>query len=265
VRLLRRILVTIVVTLAVLYACLYYAAPIALSFYSARKAPPIIRIVPTDLEDLTISQSAGTRLSYVGYAFEVPWTDLDESKTKLFPEDKPEKTRVVLSFHSGLVLAVKALPAHEFASGFTTGDIGIKVSPVAFEAAFGHEAILSDYAFTKCIFDFTPDKMHHWAQSHVFAREESLLVIKSMMVLKPAETGIFNIRTSASRGFQQGNPRIRQDWLVASLYPYSEGGGVEIGFFQKDYASSTGVTQPEINRIVQSLHKITPGDSVAQR
>lgn len=265
-RLLRSILVTVVATLLVVFACLYWMAPIALSFYATRKAPAVARVVPANLKDVSISRSPGTELSYFGYNFEVPWADLDETKTKLYPDDKAEKNKVVLDFRSGLRMAVTALPEREFASGFITGDIGIKVSPAAFEVAFGHEAASSDYAFTKRVFEFTPDKMHHWTlQPGILALEESLLVLKSMMPSKAAETGIFNVSSAGYRGFQQGDPRIRQDRLLVCLYSYSNDGGIDIGFFQKNYASSAGVTQPEINRIIQSLHRVRSGDSVAQR
>ena len=58
------------------------------------------------------------------------------------------------------------------------------------------------------------------------------------------------------RGFQQGDPQIRQNELILDLY--SDEGGVEVIFLQKDYAKgSPGVTQPEINRITHSFHKAT--------
>lgn len=114
-RLVRRILVTTVVTLGVILACVYWIGPIGLSFYAARKALPVARIVPTDLKDHSVSQALGTKLSYLGYEFEVPWSDLDETKTVLYPKDKPEKTRVVLAFRSGLRLMVMAVPPREFA------------------------------------------------------------------------------------------------------------------------------------------------------
>ena len=42
------------------------------------------------------------------------------------------------------------------------------------EATFGHEAMQSDYNFVKTLYEFTPDKMHHWTiSSSVFARESS--------------------------------------------------------------------------------------------
>src|SRR5579863_9482415 len=113
-RLLRH-LATSVVTLAVILAGIYWIAPIGLSFYAARKALPVARIVPTELKDHSVSQAPGTKLSYLGYEFEVPWNDLDEAKTVLYPKDKPQKTRVVLAFQSGLRLMVTAVPPREFA------------------------------------------------------------------------------------------------------------------------------------------------------
>jgi len=110
VRLLRRILITVVITLAVILVGVYWVAPVALSFYAARKAPAVARIVPTDLKDISVSQAPGAKLSYVGYEFEVRWSDLDETQTKLYPTDKPEKTRVDLHFRSGLRVWVTAIP-----------------------------------------------------------------------------------------------------------------------------------------------------------
>ena len=265
-RILRRILVTIAATGAVILVGVYWVAPVALAFYSARKAPPVARIVPIELTDHSISAAAGAKLSYVGYEFEVPWTDLDDSKTALYPKDKPDKTKVVLTFRSGLKIMVSAIPPRTFAEGFETGSIGTKMPPPSFEAVFGRGAATSDYAFVKTVYEFTPDKMHYWTGSvAVHAREEALLIIKSIMPSEPAETGIFNVRNESYRGFQQGDPRIRQNALLLELYSDSNG-GVEFLFAQDKYNSREGVTQPEINRIVQSLKKNgAASDPIASR
>lgn len=81
---------------------------------------------------------------------------------------------------------------------------------------------------------------------------------KSIIPSKPAETGIFKIRNQDYQGFQQGDPRVRQPWLLLDIY--SGYGSFEIVILQKDYASSVGVTQPEVNRIIQSLHKSAASD-----
>jgi len=94
-RVLRRILITVVVTLTVIFVGVSWIAPVVLSFYAARKAPPVARVVPTDLKDQSVSEAPGKKLSYFGYEFQIPWSDLDEAQTKLYPKDKADKTRSI--------------------------------------------------------------------------------------------------------------------------------------------------------------------------
>jgi len=253
-RLLRRILTTIVVTLGVIFVAVSWIGPVALSFYAARKVPPVAKVVPVDLKDHSVSRAPGTTLSYFGYEFEVPWSDLDESKTILYPKDKPEKTRVVLTFRSGLRLMLTAVPAREFAGEFATD---FKLPAQKFEAVFGRGTATSDYTFVRNVYEFTPARMHYWAlSSAVHYREQMVLMIKSIMLVKAADTGIFCVQNQEYKGFQQGDPKVRQDMLVLDLY--SDDSHPEVIFLQKDYHDSAGVTQPEINRIVQSLHRAAP-------
>lgn len=256
-RLLRRILITMVITLAVIFVGVYWVAPVALSFYAARKAPAVARIVPTDLKDKSVSEAPGTRLSYFGYEFEVPWNDLDETQTKLYPKEKPEKTRVDLHFRSGLRLWVTAIPPRSWVKELATE---FKVAPERIESSFGR----SDYGFVKTVYEFTPDKMHHWAfMGRRGMRDEFLLMIKSIVLSRAAETGIFKVQNQSYKGFQEGSPRLGQDGIGVHLF--SDEGSVEMMFFQKDYKNSTGVTQPEINRIVQSLRKAPQNEAAAPR
>src|SRR5579872_4701494 len=185
-RIVRRILITIVVTLTLTFIGIYYVSPVGLSFYGSSKAIPITRIVPTDLRDLSVDPSVGQKLSFLGYEFEVPWADLDESKTLLFPKDKLEKTRVILTFRSGLRLMATKCAPHEMADQFMRGDI--KMTPPAFAAVFGTEAVDSDYEFTKRVMEFPPDRMHHWALGPpIHAQEPVLLITKSILLAKSAE------------------------------------------------------------------------------
>ncbi|MGA9510229.1 MAG: hypothetical protein WBV55_16550 [Candidatus Sulfotelmatobacter sp.] len=175
----RRILTTTAVTLVAVFVCLRWASPVALSFYAARKVPAVARVVPTELQDHSISRAPGMRLSYVGYEFEIPWDDLDESKTQIYPKDKPTKTRAVLAFRSGLRVMVSAIPPRGMADGFTKGDLGFgKMTPQAVELLFGHGAATSDYAFVNNVYEFTPDKMHCWSlNDRLHAREMILLTV----------------------------------------------------------------------------------------
>jgi hypothetical protein len=169
----RRILTTLALTFTVLFIGIYWIVPVALSLYSSRKALPITRVVPTDLRDRSVSERAGAKLSYLGYEFDVPWSDLDDSKTELYPKDKPDKSMARLHFRSGLQLIVFTSPPHSMADQMTKTDI--KMSPQAFAAVFGQQAADSDYAFMKCVFEFSPDKMHPWGSLNrrLFSRASS--------------------------------------------------------------------------------------------
>lgn len=259
-KLLRRILITVVITLVVIFVGVRWGVPVKRSFYAAWNAPRVARVVPVELKDKSVSDAPGKKLSYFGYEFEVPWSDLDEVQTKLSPKDKPEQNGVDLRFHSGLRLSVTVTPPRQWANAATE----IKLSPQDIESVYGQEALRSDYSFVKAIYEFTPDKMHHWTQSQATQyREEQLLGSKSVVPFKSAETGIFNVQNPSFKGFQQGNPQVRQDGIAVTLY--ADEASVRFVFHQKDYQNFAGVTQPEINRIVQSLHRAPQGESASPR
>lgn len=251
---LRRILIALTAISALSFIGIYWIAPVALSFYDSKTALAITRITPAALRDNFASQTPGTTLSYLGCNFDVPWTDFDEAKTELFPKNKPEKTMARLRFRSGLQLAVFSGPPHSFYDQFTKE---IKMSPQAFAAVFGARSATSDYEFMKRVLEFSPDSIPHWTTTSVVqSREQVLLLAKSIIPSSAAQTGIFNIQTPGYKGFQQGNPddpHTAKFGIVLSLY--SDDGGIEILIAEKDYTTPGGVTQPEINRIVQSLHK----------
>jgi len=243
-----RILRTVVITLAVVALSVYWVFPVAFSLYTARRAGPVVRVAPTDLRDPTVSQAPGRTLSYLGYRLEVPWSDYDETRTKAYKHKAVE-----LRFRSGLVLAVTAIPSREWAAGLAD----IKMSPQTIESAFGHEAMRSDYDFLKHLYEFTPEKMNLWALSPgKHYRDAALLLLKAVALSHSAESGVFNVQNQALRGFQQGDPKVRPDRILISLY--SDEGGVELILAQRDYRNSAGVTQPEINRIVQTLRRVPP-------
>jgi hypothetical protein len=238
-------------------AGMYWIGPVALSFYAAKKAPAVASVVPVELKNKSVSMAPGRTLSYFGYEFEVPWSDLDENRTALYPKDKAEKTRVDLRFRSGLRLVVRASHPREWVNDLPKD---LSVSAQDLEAVFGHETMNSDYRFVKTLYEFTPESMNYWASAQRgVTKEEFLLLIKSISLPKAAETGIFNVQNQDYKGFQLGDPRVRQFKILVDLY--SDEGGVEIVFLQEDYLNFSGVTQPEINRIIQSLRKEPPSDA----
>jgi len=85
-----------------------------------------------------------------------------------------------------------------------------------------------------------------------------VLIVKSIMPVKAADAGIFNLQNQEYKGFQQGNPGTSRDSLVVDLY--SDDDHFEMILQQKNYNNPAGVTQPEINRIVQSVHRLRPSE-----
>jgi hypothetical protein len=144
-----------------------------------------------------------------------------------------------------------AFPAREWVDHLATM---FKVPPQRIAESFRAETMKSDYSFMKDLFEFTPGKMHYWAWSpQVHYREQFLLSIKSSVLANPASTGIFNVQNQDYKGFQQGDPQERPDGILVHLY--SDSGSVELVFYQKTFQNPAGITQPEINRMIQSLRK----------
>lgn len=92
---------------------------------------------------------------------------------------------------------------------------------------------------------------------HVVTFWDSIVMVgpseRKITISPRATDGIFKIQNDAYRGFQQGSPQLRSKSILVDLY--CKDGGVELLFDQKNYANSVGLTQPEINRVVQSLRK----------
>ena len=171
------------------------------------------------------------KMRYFGYDFEVPWNDVEEADRKPFASKSFGSDSAWVSFRSGLKLFISVEPP---------------------------DAAISDYAMARLLYEFNPSTMQSWPPSpRTQYRQLALFVSKSVILSHipstPAESGIYNLRSQTYRGFQLGNAQARQDGLSIELY--FDDGRFETVFLQEAYEEPSGVTQPEINRIVQTLHK----------
>jgi hypothetical protein len=250
-----RIPIIIVSILALVAVIFFWAGPVALSIWTVRKVPSRAWLAPVELTDASISPAAGSKLSYFGYEFELPWSDIDASRSKA----DLKLNRAVITLRSGLQVSVTALPPKDFINAVASS----YTSPQLFEpfvaSEFGSEASRSDYEFLRRLYNFTPEKMDRWAlSSAVHYRESMLLTIKSAALLPwAADSGIFNVRNAEYRGFQQGRPDARPTGIAVTLF--SEDGGIEFIFSQTSYGNPAGVSQAEINRVIQSVRKMGEG------
>jgi hypothetical protein len=246
----RRILVLIAVMIAVIVLTTQWLLPVHLSIKTANNPPTRSRLVPRELSDHSVTIVPGTKLSYFGYEFEIPWNDIDEAKTKSY------RDMVVLTFHSGLKVMVGASPPNLWLNGL----LGKSKTTGRVEQTFG---VRSDYDFLKAAYTSSPDKMHLWAFSPgIHYREILLLALKPAVVGPEAETGFFYVGNSTNEGFQQGDPQAWQ----SNYHPksrssvliqlFSDQGCLSLSLFQKDFLDPAGVTQADLNRIIQSVHRV---------
>ncbi len=247
-----RILALLGIVAAILLLATQWILPVIGSIETAHKPPIGSWLVPRDLTDHSVTTTAGTELSYFGYQFEVPWTDIDETRTKLYPN------MVVLTFHSGLKMMVGASPPKLWLSQLFGKSNNMEVR---LEKTF---SVHSDYEFLSTLYAFTPAQMHLWALSpRTHYREVFMLNIKSVAVLNEAQSGFFYVGNSTFKGFQKGDP---QSWpqnyrpksratVYLHMFSKADQGSLSLTLLQKDFHNSAGVSQADINRIIETLHR----------
>lgn len=247
----RRILISVGVAVVILgtYVCLFgVQTEFALLWrYKSRSLPQITK-TPVPLRDLSVSSISHADASFCGYEFELPWEGVDEKKSRTITDTVHIQLTV---FHSGNAFWVSCLPPKDVMNGFMKST---KVDAGALEQIYGEEATRSDYSFHQAIFSVTPSELMPFMPRREAARDGTLLLLKAIIVPDVA-TGLFSVQAGDFRGFQFGDPdkvppRIRDDL-------FADDGGIEIMFFINTKGSVPKISQPEINRVLQSLHKVS--------
>jgi hypothetical protein len=238
-------LAAILITLAVaLFAFFrFFALPLEARYFGRKM--PVLKETPLPLRITAVTGSPGTKMVFCGTEFEMPWADQNDGKTK------SGVNSTTLFFDSGLAVIVKCLPPREFVNGVLES---IHVDRDQFRRAYGDRAAESDYALTRLMLETTPDSVSIHAQRWQ-GPMMSLLVLKAMGTPR-AETGIFSIHTPEFDGFQYQDPARGSDLVVINLF--SEDRGLEFQFLLKYKGASAQISQGDINRIVQTLHKVGP-------
>jgi hypothetical protein len=233
--------VTCGVALVVLLGCCFawYFEPLLKSRFFLGKDPLLLETL-FELPDKTFSTTPGLPLSYLGYSFEVPWVDIDREKIVVRPN------MVILPFRSGSVIWMSVYPPAK------TLNILAKSSP-NFCAIIGNRACESDYEFENLALRTTPDQLG-WFKSRTHnKRVLFLLLIKTVTLTDSGGPEIFSVTSREFKGFQF-RPASANGATMDDLY--SDGGEVQLRFGR--------VTQPEINRIVQTLHHIRVDPTAAK-
>ncbi|MGO9650109.1 MAG: hypothetical protein ACLPOO_18910 [Terriglobales bacterium] len=220
--------------------------------YLAHKAP-VVEETPSDLPDSSVSAPVKTKVSYFGYEFGIPWSDVDEPATKVY------RNRVVIAFKSGLRLMFVTGPPKEFVKAVLSSG---KIDTTTFRQIYG-DAMESDYALTRLMLESTPEKVSLLGPKKDAVGRAMMLAIKAIAV--PENSGMFSVQTRDFKGFQYGEPLNTPKRIIVDLF--TDDGSLEFMFFKQDQGipntvapvdRQVTVSQPEINAVVQSVRKTVP-------
>ena len=214
--------------------------------WEGRKVPGV-KVAPHALADYSVSGAAGTALSYFGYEFEVPWNTTYTQKVA------PKGGLVLLKFESGQSLLFIA-PANE--GGLLSEMAQNQSSSLRnLQPVFGDLTNRTAYDQYAVLLNTTPQSIRSFGPRAEVVRGLSLLTIKAVAFGPQMETGVFSFDLPNKRGFQIGDPRNsrRVDLEVFGM------GGQFIEISCTTPKESGKLSQPEINRILTSLHVVAPG------
>lgn len=152
---------------------------------------PIVKSVPVDLKDLSVSQAKGERLSFMGAEFEVPWGDVDEEKTRI------TGNWVLIYFRSGNSIILCVTPPDSFIADMTKSKTP---DPELFKVMYGPEVLRSDYALHKAIFETTPSQINLFTPTNRAAGLPSVILIKAIMP-PTTDWAIYKVQSKNFRGF----------------------------------------------------------------
>ena len=214
--------------------------------YLTRKAP-VVRVAPAQLTDFSVSRSPGRKLSYFGYEFEVPWNDVDAGKSGLIPDGN----KAMIVFQSGNSLSVWHGSPRAFLNAVLSND---KIDQNTLRRIVGDEALQSDYSLYRTILQMTPGKMTPFESQSDVAKQALLLLVKGICMPPGSESGVFAVAAGGFSGFQFGRAANPSGELSVRLF--SDSSSLNFILVQKA-GGSTVISQPDINRILQTLHKAT--------
>lgn len=194
-----------------------------------------LKWTPVPLPDKSVSTTEHKKVSALGYQFELPWDDLLEEKAVEVPRFGGIHG---FAFRSGNELSL------------TVNEQKAQIEPL--RKGLGDGFYRSDYDFRRAMLEVTPQDLTMLARLDVVRRNESLLLMKG--IYGPSDPHVLEIQTGTFRGFQyRADPQLSFT-CVDELYSQDE--DVTLRFRQKGPGIAPMLTQAEINRVLQSIHKV---------
>lgn len=220
------------------------------------KKIPAVKVIPKPLIDYSVSDAPGRALSYLGYSFEVPWTA--SFKAKGSENGSVEGGIMELKFDSGESLLLVA-PSNQ--SGLLSELVQDRTSDAeTLRLVFGNLVYLSAYDQYSALLNTSPSTIRAFGPRGAAVRGTTLLMIKSIALPASLESGAFAFRFPDKRGFQIGDPR-KSRLIDLEIFDLN---GHDLNIICGSTGDAANLTQPELNRILKTLHPVS-SDSSASR
>jgi hypothetical protein len=220
----------------------------AVEFRYVTKKAPILWKTPQPLQDLTVSQAEGAKLSHVGFEFEVPWDDLNA-------EQVMRKDNIaVFIFRSGIGISFFG-PGKDLISIIKT-QAPSREATAGLEQLLGESATQSDYALRNAILEASPEMLRPWIPRREAIRIGTFLSIKGSIDSGHGGTGIFRIGANGWKGFQFDDPAQKPDRVQVDLYDSQDHHIMMI--FQSKKDAKKEITQADVNRAIETLKTLAP-------
>ena len=254
-RRLLRAFIRVGVGIAILYLLAFLFGPPLMIFFTVRSEArkiPALNVAPKPLTDYSISDRPGSQVSYFGYEFTAPWN----SK---FKEAAPVGSGfVALKFDAGAGLVFKVFPDR---GGLITEAVNNPCAHMeSLKDIFPDLMKRSEYDQYMAVYSTTSASIRAFGSRVEATRGMTLLTLKAFAVPTDYVTGAYTFEVNRKRGFEIGDPQ-KTNHIILDIFDVN-GQDVEIILATK---ATDRLTQPEVNRILSSLHAVPPKPIVAQK
>jgi len=196
-------------------------------------------VVPIPLPNTSISQGKGITENFFGYQFEVPWQKGEQKQLDSIALVFSQSGQEAVSFFNpggdrGFIRMMKETP-------------GLRVGYL--NPLYGRENVQSDYEFVRAALNTTPSQLSLFLPWSKEVYAANLLRMKEAFILGP-QGGLYSFEFGQLRGFQHGDP-VRDKNVLVDAYDAGDR-KFRLSFSSKS-GPNGGMTQPDINRVLQTL------------
>ena len=205
--------------------------------------------VPHLLQIESDSSVEGTRFSYYGWEFEVPWEEIDA--------ERRHEIATTVTFKAGQNILFFNPEQTASPRGQSDGEAPQDANQAA--SLFPDKTIESDYAYLDAVFHTTPDQLSIFMPQMEAVQLSAVLGLKALWTSNSGPD-LYSFETENLRGFQLGDPartdRVQVYWFdpEGKLIGHFVVGRVDKN--KKEKEEENTLSQAEISRIILTLRPV---------